>query len=159
MRKIQGWSCPHGFSSISQFLHKSSHISCRRKVNFITRSTPMQQSLMYRCKRVQVKKSQFKTLFCISQLRKAEMISLSKKEHLSFVCSYIETDKDATTSSRAVLPSKGTPESPLIQMRFYIKRQQASKKVLLAYWKVSSSKAGYHLSLNITNTHCKIYSP
>lgn len=114
------------------------------------RSTLLCSRVTSSCKAGQITKSQFKTVFCASQLRKAGNLSLPKKEE-SLVFSYTGTGKDVTTLSRAVsLSQKGVSSMQhFIQVWFYIKREQdqASKQALLVYRKAYILKAGYYLSI------------
>lgn len=161
MRRLQGCSCPQGFSSISQFQHKSTHVSCSRKVNSITRSTLLCSRASHTAARQPRLENTNLKLFA-SQLRKAGIFSLSKTTTISFVFSYTKTGKDANLVKSSLTFKKETDISGVqhfIQVWFYIKREQASQEAHLVYRKIYSLKVGYYLSLNITNTLCELYSP
>lgn len=157
MGRMQGRSYPQGVSSISQFQHKSTHISCSRKVNSITRSTFLcSRASRTAARQPRLEKPQFKTLFCTSQLRKTGIFLLSKTEQYLFCfqlrwnrqrCNHLVKSRLAFRRETGI-----SSVQHFIKVWFYIKGEQASRQALLAYRKVHSLKAGYCLSLNITNT-------
>lgn len=112
MWRMQGWSCPQGFSSISQFQHKSTNISCSRKVNSITRSSLLCSSSRTAARQPRLENPNLKLFSVLPSWEKLGSSHCPKKNNL-FVFSYTETGKDATTLTRAVSLSKTRLESPM----------------------------------------------